>query len=112
MPVGLMRLRTATPPELELFHDDPEGLRDFVRGVIERAGAEFVNIYFDIGGEHAYVIVKNLDDYLDVKAVSRILGAESFTKLITVAQAVEAIGRERGFRNSGTSDSPDSPESR
>jgi uncharacterized protein with GYD domain len=100
MPVGLLTLRTATPAELEAYHDDPERLENFVRAVIERAGAELLNLYFDIGEERAYAIVKDLDDYLDVKAVSRILGAEGYTKMVTVAQAVEAIGREPSYRES------------
>jgi hypothetical protein len=104
MPVGLLRLRTATPPELERFHDDPEGLRAFVSGVVERAGAELIELYFDVGREHAYAIVRSLDDYVTFKAVSRILGTEDYVKVITVAQAVEAIELERRLRaDSGSS---------
>lgn len=104
MPVGLLRLRTATPPELERFHDDPEGLRDFVSGVVQRAGAELIELYFDVGREHAYAIVENLDDYVAFKAVSRILGTEDYVKVLPVAKAVEAIELERRLRaDSGSS---------
>jgi predicted RNA-binding protein associated with RNAse of E/G family len=96
-----MKLRTATPPELEMYHGDPQGFYDFVSGVIDRAGGELLDLYFDVGEELAYAIVKSLDDYLDVKAVSRILGAEGWTKMITVDQAVEALGREPGYRGTG-----------
>jgi hypothetical protein len=102
MPIGLMTMRTATPPELEQFHDDPAGLLDYVTGVIERAEANLLHLYFDIGGERAYAIVEGLDDYVTVKAVSRILGAESFTKMVTVDGAVDAIEREASLRGSAS----------
>ena len=102
MPVGLMTLRTATPPELELYHDDPRGFEDFVRGVVERAGAKLVELFFDIGHERAYAIVESIDDYVAVKAVSRILGAEGYIKMIRTAQAVEAIELESGYRGSAS----------
>lgn len=98
MPVGLMTLRTATPPELEGFRDDPEGLYNYVKGVIERTGARLEALYFDIGKERAFALVTGLDDYIAVKAVSRVLGAEGFIKLITVEQAVEAVGRDQQIR--------------
>ena len=104
MPVGLLRLRTATPPELERFHDDPQGLRAFVSGVVQRAGAELIELYFDVGREHAYAIVESLDDYVTFKAVSRILGTEDYVKVLPVDKAVEAIELERRLRaDSGSS---------
>jgi hypothetical protein len=105
MPVGLLRLRTATPPELERFHDDPEGLRAFVSGVVERAGAELIELYFDVGREHAYAIVENLDDYATFKAVSRILGTEDYVKVVRVDKAIEAIELERRLRPDSESSS-------
>jgi len=39
-----------------------------------------------------------LDDYLAVKAVARVLGAEGFLKLVDTDQAVEAIEREKMIR--------------
>jgi hypothetical protein len=98
MPVGFMTLQTATQPELEKFHDDPQGLRDFVSGVVERAGAELVELYFDIGKERAYALVEELDDYSDVKAVSRILGADGFLKMTKVDGVTKAMARESRFR--------------
>ncbi len=104
MPVGLMQLRTSTPLELERYRDDPQGLHNHVKGVIQRAGAQLEALYFDIGKERAYALVTDLDDYIAVKAVARALGAEGFTKLITVDQAVKAVERDREIRDSsGTS---------
>jgi hypothetical protein len=34
MPVGMMRLSTATPEWLEQFRDDPVGLEEFVKRVL------------------------------------------------------------------------------
>ena len=98
MPVGIMKLRTATPEILERFHDDPEGFRDFVNAVVEAAGAELKNLYFDIGKERAYAVIKDLDDYVAVKAVARILGAEGFIKMIETDDAVNAVAREKEIR--------------
>jgi hypothetical protein len=42
--------------------------------------------------------VEDLDDYRDVKAVSRILGGESFLKMVKAADAAEAVSREPGYR--------------
>jgi hypothetical protein len=98
MPVGIMKLPTAPPSDLARFHEDPQGLRDFVRDVVERAGAELVELYFGIGEERAYAIVQSLDDYRDVKAVSRILGSEGFLKMVKAEDAIEAISREQKFR--------------
>jgi len=105
MPVGMLKLRTATPPELEGYRDDPKALYDYVKRVVERAGAQLEDLYFDIGKERAYAFVRDLDDYIAVKAVARILGAEGFTKMITVDQAVEAVERDREIRESSGSSS-------
>jgi hypothetical protein len=105
MPVGMMKLRTATPPELQGYHDDPAGLYDYVKRVVEGAGAQLEDLYFDIGKERAYALVRDLDDYIAVKAVARILGAEGFIKLITVDQAVEAVDRDSQIRESSGSSS-------
>jgi hypothetical protein len=98
MPVGIMTISTATAPEVHALRDDPQGLSDYVDGVVTRAGARLINLYFDIGEERAYALVEDLDDYRDVKAVSRILGGESFLKMVKAADAAEAVSREPGYR--------------
>ena len=98
MPVGLMKLRTATPETLERFRDDPKGFRDFVNAVVVAAGAELKDLYFDIGRERAYAVIKDLDDYVAVKAVARVLGAEGFIKVIETDDAVDAVAREKEIR--------------
>lgn len=99
MPVGFLTMSTATSPELEAFHDDPQGFADYVEGVVTRAGARLLSVYFDVGKERAYALVEDLDDYRDVKAVSRILGGEGFLKMVKVEGAIEAIERESGYRH-------------
>ena len=104
MPVGVLTMSTATAPELLALHDDPEGFSDYVQGVITRVpGVTWLGLFFDIGGEKAYALVEGLDDYRDVKAVSRILGGEHFLKMVRPAQAAEAIELERKYRG-GSSD--------
>jgi hypothetical protein len=103
MPVGFLTMSTATAPELLALHDDPEGLADYVERVIARVeGATLLGVFFAIGAEKAYALVEGLDDYSDVKAVSRILGAEGFLKMVRAPQAAEAIERERRYRGSAS----------
>jgi hypothetical protein len=100
MPVGLMKLPTGPESTLARFHDDPEGLKDYVASVVTAADdeAELKDLYFDIGAERAYALVKDLDEYAAVKAVSRILGAEGFKKMVPVDKASEAVELERQIR--------------
>jgi predicted RNA-binding protein associated with RNAse of E/G family len=97
MPVGMMRLSTATPVWLEQFRDDPEGLERYIESVLAAVEADrkptLKDLYFDIGRERAYAVIENLDDYVAVKAVARVLGAEGFLKLVTTAQAAEAVAQ-------------------
>ena len=46
----------------------------------------------------AYALVRGLDDPITMKAVCRTLGAEGFTKLLTVEQATLAVDRDRAIR--------------
>jgi hypothetical protein len=100
MPVGSMKLATGPQSPLARFRDDPEGLKNYVSSVVTAAedGAELIDLYFDIGAERAYAVVKDLDDYVAVKAVSRILGAEGFKKMVPVDKASEALELERQIR--------------
>ena len=100
MPVGLMKLPTGSQSTLARFRDDPEGLKNYVASVVKAADdeAELKDLYFDIGAERAYALVKDLDNYVAVKAVSRILGAEGFKKMIPVDKASEALELEKRIR--------------
>jgi hypothetical protein len=97
MPVGIMKLPTGPQAKLARFRDDPEALRDYVGRVVKAANseAELLDVYFDVGSERAYAVVKNLDDDVEVKAVSRILGAEGYKKTVPADRASEAVERER-----------------
>jgi len=44
----MLKLRTATPPELEGYRDDPKALYDYVKRVVERAGAQLEDLYFEL----------------------------------------------------------------
>ena len=96
MPIGFYRLSTAAPPH----QGNPKGLYDFVSGVVANAGARLEGVYFDIGREVAWVVVEGLDDYVSVKAVSTILGADGFEKFVKVEQAEEAIARQNELTSS------------
>jgi hypothetical protein len=97
MPVGMMKLPTGPQATLARFRDDPIGLKEYVARVIKAADdeAELLDLYFDIGKEQAYAVVKDLDDDAKVKAVSRILGAEGYKKTVPTGKAAEAVELER-----------------
>jgi hypothetical protein len=56
-------------------------------------------LYFEVGAERACALVRNLDDYIWAKAVTRILGVDKVTKLLDVRQATQAIVRDRRIRS-------------
>jgi hypothetical protein len=100
MPRVWLAVPTGTPPELERFRDDPEGLVAFVKRVVEdeEVGAQLLDLHFDVGRPVAYALVEYLDDYIKLKAVCRILGAKYIKKLITVEHAVQMVGLEQRIR--------------
>jgi hypothetical protein len=77
---------------------DPEKLEEFVRDVIKNAGAEFYGLYFEVGERRCHVIVKDLDDYEKAKAVTDILDATAYIKLLDSKQAKKALRLEVTFR--------------
>ena len=106
MPQTWIKVPTGTPPWLEPFRDDPVGLKRFVEGVVgyvrEAYGerdAQVVDVYIEVDEPIAYVLVRDLDDPITLKAVCRYLGAEGFTKLLRVEQAAEAVQRYDAIRN-------------
>jgi hypothetical protein len=98
MPVGIMTISTETTPELHALRDHPEDFYHYVKTVITKAGAELIGLFFDVGEERAYVLVEGLDEYVTVKAVSRILGGEGFLKMVRFEQLAEAIDLEPSLR--------------
>jgi hypothetical protein len=99
MPVGWVGFSVATPPELEELKGDPPAMRDYVQDLVQRAGAQFLDLYFEVQQERAYALVRNLDEYRTAKAVLKILGADEYTKLLDADQAAEALQLEQRLRN-------------
>jgi hypothetical protein len=98
MPRLWMAVPNGTPPELEPYVDDPEGLERFVREIVEGAGARLEALFFDVARPTAFALVEGLDEFRTIRAVRKALGAEVLNKLLTVEQAVEATEQERAFR--------------
>jgi hypothetical protein len=105
LPQKWFRVPNGTPPELERFVDNPWDLQGYVEEVLRRAQQyqepepeiELLDVYFEVGGRVAHVIVRNLDDPITVKAFCRILHVEGFTELLTADQVRTAIERERAM---------------
>jgi hypothetical protein len=77
---------------------DPEELQAFVQDVVKNAGATFVAMYFEVGQPRAHVIVKGLDNYKTAKAVTEVLHATGYTKLLDARLAKGARRMEGGLR--------------
>src|SRR5438874_2500871 len=77
---------------------DPEELEAFVRDVVENANAKLLYLFFAVGAPECHAIVKDLDNYEKAKAVTDILHATSYTKLLDSKMAKGARGLEPGFR--------------
>jgi len=79
---------------------DPVALRDYVNKVLAKTStnATVEGIYFEVGAELAHVVVNELDDYYEAKAVTSILGAIRYTKLLDPAQAKQAVQLEPKLR--------------
>jgi len=102
MPVGWLGFSIATAEEIEDRKDDPVAIRDYVQGLVQRAGAQFLGLYFEVSNKRAYALVQDLDDYLTTNAVLRLLGADEYTKLLTAEQATEARERQQVLKDGGS----------
>ena len=98
MPIIWGAFSTMSTPEVHERREDPRALRDYVAGVVERAGAKLDDLYFEAGAERACALIIGLDDYVNLKAVAGVLGFEHVTKLLNVDQAVTARQREGEVR--------------
>jgi hypothetical protein len=103
MPIIWGAFSTASTPEVHERREDPRALRDYVAGVVDRAGATLEDLYFEAGAERACALIVDLDDYINLKAVAGVLGFDHVTKLLNVDQAVEARKREGDFRDGSSS---------
>jgi hypothetical protein len=100
MPWGWFVFSTASSRDIEPIKNDPGAVRELVERVVTNAGATLQDVYFEVGSDRAHAIVQGLDDYYKSKAVGRILGASSYTKLLTAEQAGAALELEDELRGS------------
>ena len=66
---------------------DPEELEEFVRQLVKNAGGEFIALYFETGPANCHVIVRNLDNAQKAQAVTSILHATAYKRLLDPKQA-------------------------
>jgi hypothetical protein len=89
MPVGWIGFSTASPPG---FPTDPVAARTWVEQVVTNANGEFVELYYEVNRRNrANVLVVNLDDYRDLKAVLDVLDADEYVKLLFPDQAKDVV---------------------
>jgi hypothetical protein len=99
VPIIWISFSTTSTPEVRRWRNNPNALRKYVGDVVGRVeGASLQELYFEVGRERAHALVADLDDYIDTKAITRILGANAAMKLVLPDQLAEAIKRERGYR--------------
>jgi hypothetical protein len=101
MPIIWMGFSVATSPDIDKWKSDPTAVKRYVQGVADAAGAELVELYYEVGQERACALITGLDDFINIRSVARLLGADEATKLLTAEQALDGFGRESGFRAAG-----------
>lgn len=89
MPYTWLSFSTMTAPALQ--GKPPCEIRDYVAGVAERSGGTLLDVYFDVGKEVGYALIKDLGDSVATKRASRELGGLSHTKLIDCRQFEDAL---------------------
>jgi hypothetical protein len=92
MPIIWLNFPTGSSPGVHHHSGKPKDLEDYVKRVVKKANPKAVleDLYFEVGAETAYAVVRNLDNYVHVKAVATALGATSATKLLDVPLAQQA----------------------
>ena len=92
MPIIWIEFPTGSTKPVHDRAAKPNALKAYVGKLVKAADpkAELIDLYFEVGAERAYAVVRNLDRYTDVKAVSSVLGATSATKLLNAAQATQS----------------------
>jgi hypothetical protein len=103
MPIIWVGFSTASSPDVDKWKGDPRQLKRYVQGVAQAAGGELVELYFEVDKERACALILDLDDFVNIRSVARILGADAVTKLLNPDQAKDGFDREQGFRDSGDS---------
>jgi hypothetical protein len=101
MPIIWMGFSVATSPDIDKWKSDPTAVKRYVQGVAEAAGGELVEVYYEVNRDRACALITGLDDFVNIRSVARIFGADEATKLLTVDQALDGFGRESGFREAG-----------
>ena len=89
MPYTWLGFSTATTPFVG--GKPPLQLRDDVAELVQRSGGTLLELYFDVGTDVAYALIKDLGGSVDTKRVSRELGGVIYTKLLDAEQADGAV---------------------
>jgi hypothetical protein len=89
MPYTWLSFSTMTAPAIK--DKTPCEITEYVRELAGRSGGTLLNVYFDVGKEVAYALIKDLGDSVDTKRASRDLGGVGFTKLIDCTQFEDAL---------------------
>jgi hypothetical protein len=101
MPIIWIGFSTETSPAVAKWKDDPPRLKEYVAGVADEAGAKLLDLYFEVGQDRACALIFDLDNFIDIKSVTRILGADEATKLVDSDQAKHAREQEQRLSDAG-----------
>jgi hypothetical protein len=102
MPIFWMGFSIASSPAVHDLRGKPKELKEMVRDLVAKSDPhaarkpELLDLYFQVDKEYACALIKDLDDYVALKAVMDVLGAEYATKFLTAEGADEAnkLGRK------------------
>jgi hypothetical protein len=117
MPIIWIGFSTNSPQEVHELRNQPLKLKAYVEWVVANAvpadaqlRPSLEDFYFEVGADRACAVVRDLDDYVAVKVVTRKLGADYVKKFVEADKAEEAIQRLINFPdNGGRPDPSDGP---
>jgi hypothetical protein len=100
MPIIWMGFSTASSDGVHDRRRQPHDLKAWVSDVVEssyprrsKRKPKLLELYFQADTHYACALIEGLDDYVAVKAVAEVLGAEYATKFLTADKAHQAIRR-------------------
>jgi hypothetical protein len=103
MPIIWMGFSVATSEDIEEWKHDPAAVKRYLEGVLGALSppANLLELYYEVNRDRACALIKDLDDYVNLRTVVRLLGADEATKLVTAAAAKDGFALEPDLRTAG-----------
>jgi hypothetical protein len=101
MPIIWMGFSLASSPGVDKWKDDPATLKRYVGGVAGAGGGELIELYYEVGRDRASALISGLDNYVNIRTVMKVLGADEVTKFLGPDDASTGLGQESAYNEAG-----------